>query len=195
MCGTNFFPLTPPLMWQIVSERPLTEINQPVPGGSNSSSQQHIGEEYIHIGSDLYCRFSGIWIYVWMHRGVMSKKPNGFPGGLNAYFIVRVSPFFSPFSYRWACTSLCVCQSEDVRAHSSVWELSFTPLVGRDSCALFLASGDQLKPSGNVRGAELLSEPAELENRGFRLAPSSSISPAPPANRQHWEILCRLRIE
>lgn len=120
MCGTNFFPLTPPLMWQIVSERPLTEISQPVPGGSNSSSQQHIGEEYIHIGSDLYCRFSGIWIYVW--RGVMSKEPNGFPGGLNAYFIVRVSPFFPPVfiqvsMYILVCLSewRCTCTLECMR--------------------------------------------------------------------------------
>ncbi len=34
----------------------------------------------------------------------------------------------------------------------------------RNSCALLLARGDQLKPSGSVRGAGLLSEPAELEN-------------------------------
>lgn len=86
-----------------------------------------------------------------------------------------------------ASTSLYVCQSEGVRACCSVWELSFTPLVGRDSCDLLPASGDQLKPSGSVRGAELLSEPAELENRGFRLAPSSSASSALTEHRQHRE--------
>lgn len=82
---------------------------------------------------------------------------------------------------------ILVCLSEDVRARWSVWELSFTPLVGRDSCDLLPASGDQLKPSGSVGGAELLSEPAELENRGFRLAPSSSASSALTAHRQHRE--------
>ncbi len=83
-------------------------------------------------------------------------------------------------------------------AHSSVWELSLhlqlTPLVGWDFCALLLARGDQLKPSSSVRGAELLSEPAELENRGFRLAPSSSVSSFLPVDRHYREILgiCRL---
>lgn len=71
--------------------------------------------------------------------------------------------------------------------------LQLAPLVGRDSCALLLARGDQLKPSGSVRGAELLSEPAELENRGFRLAPSSTISSAPPAEKQYREILRQLQ--
>lgn len=54
--------------------------------------------------------------------------------------------------------------------------------MGRDSCAQPLARGDQLKPSDGVRRAELLSEPAELENRGFRPAPSSSFSSAQPAD-------------
>lgn len=53
-----------------------------------------------------------------------------------------------------------------VCAHSSVCEvlllLQHTPLVCRDSCALLLARGDQLKPSDSIRGAKLHSEPAEL---------------------------------
>lgn len=76
----------------------------------------------------------------------------------------------------WVCTFLYVCHSEDERAHSTAAELSLTPLASRDSCALPLASGDQLKPSGGVRGAELLWEPAELENRGFRPAQLSASS-------------------
>lgn len=83
--------------------------------------------------------------------------------------------------------------------HTPVYEsyhsqLQFTPLVGRDSCALLLARGDQLKPSSSVRGAELLSEPAELENGGFRLAPSSSINSALPADRQYRETAGHLQV-
>lgn len=40
--------------------------------------------------------------------------------------------------------------------------LQLPPLVSRDSCAPLPDRGGQLKPSGSVRGAALLSEPAEL---------------------------------
>lgn len=65
-------------------------------------------------------------------------------------------------------------------------------LMCRDSCTLLLARGDQLKPSANVGGAELLSETTGLENRGFRLAPSS-FSPVLSADMQYGEILGKLQ--
>lgn len=84
--------------------------------------------------------------------------------------------------------------SARVKMHTPVNELPVTTLADRDSCALLLASGDQLKPSGGIRGAKLLSEPVELENRGFRWAPSCSLRSALPTDRQCWELLCRLII-